>query len=322
MSSLRTDNYVFTKEAFGDATKLLRPNGLIYVSFLCFNDWLWDRYSKALALATGTTPRGFFTDSGATSAGYLVAGPGLSSADAPPISWPGRERAVRIDNKTELATDDWPFLFLPSKQFSTVYCLPLLLILLFSGVVIGRHLLTGRRETSNWIMLVLGIGFMLLEVRGMADVSLVFGSTWIVNTAVISAVLIFALVGNYIASKITADRATVILFALLAALVASNLVNVPELASLGGSFARIAAVAIYLFPVTFSSTYFSLTFKQSPSPASALAFNIFGGLIGVCVEYVSMWTGLRALGWIAVGVYLTVLLLSRWPQAKGETVSA
>jgi hypothetical protein len=320
LSSLRSDNYVFTRESYQEATKLLEPNGLIYVSFVCLNDFLWNRHSKALAEATGAIPQGFSKkgEGAAAPVGYLIAGPALKSPTPPQLNWPQPLRPVDVNNPTDLAIDDWPFLFLPGRSFSTTYCLPIFLILAFSACVVGRHLVAGQRDSYNWLMLSLGVGFMLLEVRGMADLSLLFGSTWIVNTCVVSAVLLFALAGNWLASRMSVSRANTLFALLLASLAVGSAVKVSDLTALGVHLSKIVGVIIYLIPVVFSSTCFSLFFKHAKQPATALAFNIFGGLFGACLEYVSMLTGIRMLGLIASLVYLAAFLA--WRRAAPSLI--
>ncbi len=60
----------------------------------------------------------------------------------------------------------------------------------------------------------------------------------------------------------------------------------------------------------FAAIIFALLFKGSRSATTTLAFNLIGGLCGICLEYLSMWLGIRALGWIAVACYAAVLALN------------
>src|SRR6185437_729393 len=45
-------------------------------------------------------------------------------------------------------------------------------------------------------MLLLGAGFMLLETKAVVHAALLYGSTWIVNTMVFSAILVMILLAN------------------------------------------------------------------------------------------------------------------------------
>src|ERR1035441_660951 len=57
---------------------------------------------------------------------------------------------------------------------------------------------TGGRESAglDFTMLLLGAGFMLLETKAVVHMALIFGSTWIVNAVVFSAVLVMILLAN------------------------------------------------------------------------------------------------------------------------------
>jgi Spermine/spermidine synthase domain len=310
VSSLRTDNYVFTAESYKRAAQLLDKDGLIFVSFVCLNDWLWNRHTRALSEATNMVPQGYTAGNALVPVGRLVAGPGMTSQPPLKLNWPAPLRTIDIHNTTELATDDWPFLFLPKREFSTTYYLPIILILLLSGLVVGRQLAGGHRQIHNWLMLLLGAGFMLLEVRGMMDLSLIFGSTWMVNTAVISAVFVFALLGNWLAARLESKHAPLTLLLTIITLSVLNMVHIAGLTSFGEWQVRLLGIILYFLPVAFSATSFSLLYKNSNSPATALSFNIFGGLIGCCLEYLSMLVGVSSLGWIAVGIYACALGLS------------
>jgi hypothetical protein len=309
LSSLRTDNYIFTSDAYKEAAKLLGDDGVIYVSFICFQDWLWDRHAKALAAATGMTPLGYCANNGNVDVGVLIAGPGVRGKTASELHMNKPPRKVDLNSPVPIATDDWPFLFLPQMELSTTYVLPLLLILLLSACVVFKQLKAGAKEPLNWEMFLLGMGFMLLEVRAMADLSLLFGSTWIVNSVVISVVLFVILVGNWLAARLNNIRfVPVFLVALIVSLGLSTAIHVADLTAYGEVAGRVLGILFYVFPVAFAATVFALFFRGAQVSSQALAFNLFGGLVGVALEYLSMLFGIRALGWIGVTIYSVVLL--------------
>ena len=64
--------------------------------------------------------------------------------------------------------------------------------------VFGQALFSrGRFDTQ---MFLLGAAFLLLETRAVTQLSLLFGSTWIVNTSVFGGVLAMVLAANTVAS--------------------------------------------------------------------------------------------------------------------------
>jgi SAM-dependent methyltransferase len=307
LSSLRTDNYVFTVDSYREAMHLLKPDGIIYVSFISFADFLWNRHTNALAEASGMTPVASYEFNGLTGVGNMAAGPGLKLLPPDTIKLPGTMKPVDTKSGVLLATDDWPFLYLPNRELSGTYVLPILMVLAFSALFVMRQLKTGLREPSNWLMMLMGMGFMLVEVRAMSDLSLMFGSTWIVNSCVISVVLVMILIGNVIAMKIQPDL-RIVVGALLLTILASTLVKPDDLLSLGQNTGLLVACVLYLAPAAAAGVLFALLFKQVAKPSEALAFNIFGGLIGVSLEYLSMQFGVRFLGWLCLGIYLSTLL--------------
>jgi hypothetical protein len=322
LSSLRTDNYIFTVESYKEAVHLLNDHGIIWVDFISFKDWLWNRHTNALATASGSIPIASFTNLPYVKVGTMTVGPGLKDLDPSKIKLPGQSRPVNTNSGIPLATDDWPFLFLPSRALTATYTLPLLMVLAFSALFVARELKSGTNKLSNWLMLFLGMGFMLLEVRAMADLSLLFGSTWIVNAAVVSAAMLMILIGNLIASRLVHRHAAVCAGLLILSLIATTLLKPVDLLSLGTATAAIAGTLLYMSPASIAAILFALLFKKMPVPSEALAFNIFGGVVGIGLEYLSMVLGVRALGWIAISLYAVVLIMLIYDRTPTEETPA
>ena len=109
---------------------------------------------------------------------------------------------------TPLPSDDWPFLYLRERAIPFVYLFTLTVLLLFSFYWV-RRLLANARSTvpqssrdvakgMNVLMFLLGSGFMLMEVKSISDLSLLFGSTWLVNSVAIASILLMILLANAI----------------------------------------------------------------------------------------------------------------------------
>ena len=64
------------------------------------------------------------------------------------------------------------------------------------------------RGRFSWHFFLLGAGFMLLETKSIIQFALLWGSTWIVASLSIAAVLTMALVANFIVARMD-DRAAV-----------------------------------------------------------------------------------------------------------------
>src|SRR5438105_13222104 len=87
------------------------------------------------------------------------------------------------------ATDDWPFLYLQDRSFPSIYLLGLAMVAFYA--LLGMVTLAPRKTLRrfDWHMFFLGVAFMLLEVKSLTTFSLLFGSTWLVNSLVLFAIL-------------------------------------------------------------------------------------------------------------------------------------
>jgi hypothetical protein len=69
-------------------------------------------------------------------------------------------------------------------------------------------------------------------------------------------------------------------------------------------------------PVAFAGAVVSMLLARSRNASASLASNLLGALVGGCLEYLSMWVGLRSMAAVALMLYLAAcLLLLRASQA-------
>ncbi|MCA9804775.1 MAG: methyltransferase domain-containing protein [Cyanobacteria bacterium HKST-UBA02] len=306
MSSLRTDNYIFTREAIEEACSHLKDDGIITIAFIAEPDWLWQRQVNNLTSGSGRKALGWYKAS-RMQTGFIAAGPGLSE-DAR-FESPGWEpRPAKYAGAMTVCTDDWPFLFLRKPGIPPIYWVPIIAILLTGLLPVSTQFVRGARSVFNWQMFGLGAGFMLLETRAIADISLLCGSTWLVNSFIIGGVMLVIIAGTYLASRLTVRWIVPAGVALIMSLGVTTLVNCSEFSRFGILTGGLACTAVYLFPMIFSAIIFGLFFKTSKIASEALAFNLVGGILGVCLEYLGMWLGNRSLGWIAMFIYYAVIL--------------
>jgi hypothetical protein len=316
MSSLRMDNYVFTQEALEEASKLLTDRGAICLEFIWNKDWLWDKHVKALAQATGMPPFAYVVEGTGVNNGYegfktarLFAGPLLKGQTSVTFNDGVPLQKVTINPAIEVSTDDVPFLYMPKRELPLIYMLPVSLVILLSGILVVSQLKQGVLKIENWQMFFMGAAFMLLEVRSMASLSLLFGSTWVVNAVTIAGVMLLILLANQIALKLKLSAINWLMPVLFASIITGSFISAARLATLGSLTGQIAGAVIYLAPMGLAAIIFALLFRHSEDTPISLAFNLIGGLIGVYTEYLSMWLGVSALGWIVSAMYLLVVLL-------------
>ncbi|MBV9342036.1 MAG: hypothetical protein JO159_14260 [Acidobacteria bacterium] len=159
-------------------------------------------------------------------------------------------------------------------------------------------------------LFLLGAGFMLLEAKAVTELSLLFGSTWIVNAVVITAFLTMGLLANTAMMFWRGSRTLSysILFALLAAdlLVPYSLFNV-----LPAGLRTIVSGGFVALPVFFSGLIFSQAFRDVTGPGEGLGVNLMGAVIGGVLENTVMVGGTPVLGLLAIFLYAASLLCLR-----------
>jgi hypothetical protein len=213
------------------------------------------------------------------------------------------------------STDDWPFLYIRPATFPSGYVAVLAAIALLTVVscalVFGPTIFTTAR--MDLPMFFLGAAFLLIETRGVTDLSLLFGSTWIVNAAVFGGVLIVALAANAIVRRWRTSsvprNAAWLFIPLFAALAVSYLVRPATLLQMPMFAGGVVGALINAVPVGLAGILFSTLLARSPDPAASLGSNLIGAITGGVLEYLSTFLGLRILTLIAAALYGAVLLL-------------
>jgi SAM-dependent methyltransferase len=323
LSSVRLDNYVYTLESFQEARTLLTPNGTLVLAFSSGHTFVGDRLYASLARAFDAPPLAFFTAYDATGVVFVEgAAPGAASVkDFPEI---GAEFQSH-ESHTLLATDHWPFLYLQSRSVPVSILVVLILFLYIAFSVLQKNISIGSMANSQDLHLFfLGAGFLLLETKGVTELSLLFGSTWVVNAVVIAAFMCMALLANTLISfrPISRRVAYAILFALL---IADVFLPYSLLGGLPGAQKILAAGALVGLPVFFSGLVFSRSFREVRNPAHALGVNLLGAVVGGVLENSVMIGGTPILSALAIALYgvsaVFVLFPSEsfgWNRLRGQ----
>jgi uncharacterized membrane protein len=159
---------------------------------------------------------------------------------------------------------------------------------------------------------------MLLETKGVTELSLLFGSTWVVNAVVIAAFLLMGLLANSLVMLRPISRrfAYSALFLLLGA---GMFLPYSLLDALPGTERVIAAAVLVGLPVFFSGLVFSRSFRDVAHPAQGLGINLLGAVVGGALENLVMIGGTPILGVLAVALYgLSAALLGRSAVPEGR----
>ena len=311
MSSVRIDNYVYTVESFSEALKRLNPHGILAVTFYCYKEWQLERVYNALWKANAAKPVVVHSLGEASNNLVMFAGPGADRQTllAHPYVQAQNAEQMTGHGTVEPTTDDWPFLYLRERGFPLNYGYMLVFILGFSYIAVTRSAQVASSKFDG-VMFLLGVGFMLLETKVLAKIALLAGATWIVNTIVISAVLAMILMANTAVMRgwfskpqwAFAGLFISILLDWVFKLNSASLVTEPAL--------NVALTLILLaLPLFFASIIFAGSYGQVQEGSVALAYNLFGAMVGGVLEYGSMAWGINNLNLLALAAYAGVALL-------------
>jgi hypothetical protein len=218
--------------------------------------------------------------------------------------------AALLSQPVERPHDDWPYLYLKGRRVPAHYIVALgamlLVTALFVGVGAGRTLRGGLDGT----MFLMGAGFLLVETKSVTEMSLLFGSTWMVNLMVFTSILVMVLLANLAVQRTKPFNTTPLFAALLASLGIAYVIPVSDLLWLGTLGQWVLGGLLVALPVLFASLIFSTLLAQRIDPARALAYNLLGAIVGGALEYTSLAMGIKALYLLAGAVYGAALLAS------------
>src|SRR2546428_8314444 len=225
-----------------------------------------------------------------------------------------------------MATDDWPFLYLRDYSFPMLYILGLLMVAIYA---LGGTLLLAPRNTLrrfDWHMFFLGVAFMLLEVKSLTTFSLLFGSTWLVNSLVFFAILSSVLLAILVNRRFKFKRIR-LCYLLLFGMLLLNILLPPDALLLSNPLLRYLLASVLAFaPVFLANIIFTNAFRDSETADIAFASNLLGIMVGGGMESFSMLIGYRLLLIPVIGFYACALLLRfrshRTPGASGEAAAS
>ncbi|HEX6482552.1 MAG TPA: hypothetical protein VF043_27220, partial [Ktedonobacteraceae bacterium] len=161
----------------------------------------------------------------------------------------------------------------------------------------------------DWHMFFLGVAFMLLEVKSLTTFSLLFGSTWLVNSLVFFAILSSVLLAILVNKRLKIRRIGVFYLLLFGVLVL-NLLLPPEALLLSNPVVRYVLASVLAFaPVFLANIIFTNSFRDSETADIAFASNLLGIIVGGGMEYFSMLTGYNALLILVIVFYACAMIL-------------
>jgi hypothetical protein len=314
LSSVRLDNFVYTRECLRAARSRLTGDGGLLLYFMVGEAGYIDvRLGGLLTEVFGETPLVISGDFGLFNHAFM-AGPAFAAIDGEARRAGAPEALARVRARTELPSDDWPFLYLRERGITVFYATTAAALLLLSAGAVflasGDLRRSVRDGGADVEMFALGLGFLLLETASVTTMNLVWGATW--RT---SAVVFLCVLATVLAAALVVRRKDVPYGAAVVALAASVLATylLPAEAALrAGTLARLAVSLVLVgAPIFFGSICFSRAFAARPAPDRAFGWNILGAVAGGILEIASMATGLRALLLVALAAYLAAYWIYR-----------
>src|SRR5713101_1817984 len=320
-TSLRLESFLLTQDSLEAARTRLTSNGLVVLYNYYRENWLVGKLADMVGNAFHQQPL-VTTYGGWGRAAAIMAGPRLATIPkgefgtyheqpVPPGSTYLRilgQGYYPLTSATP-ATDDWPFLYLQDRSFPTIYILGLAMVALYA--LIGTVTFAPRKTLRrfDWHMFFLGTAFMLLEVKSLTTFSLLFGSTWLVNSPVFFAILCSVLLAILFNRRFKVKRIAPV-YLLLFAILVLNILLPPEALLLSNPVIRyILASALAFAPVFLANIIFTNSFRDSETADIAFASNLLGIIFGAGLEYFSMLIGYRLLLIPVIVFYALALLL-------------
>jgi spermidine synthase len=323
LSNIRLDNYVYTVESFAAARELLKDDGLMVVVFSAERQFILQRLEGMLTRAFGHAPF-YFQNLEIRALGPAGGGPTLlidrqdtvaqriRNGDARLASAVLERQQILEQTGIPLATDDWPYLYLERRTIPQLYLAVMGALVVVALLLVRPFIGHVRRLDPHFFLL--GAAFLLVEVQGISKMALLFGTTWLVNAIVLSAIMIMILLANAVAPRLNARRLAWAYAALFASLLLSYAWPAASLLALSGATKVVASGALLTLPVFFAGLIFVTTFAACPHPGAALGANLFGALLGGALESTSFVIGVGALALLALALYggsLAVILARR-----------
>jgi SAM-dependent methyltransferase len=305
-SSVRLDSFVYTVEGLREARRRLKPEGVISLSFAILTESLGRKIYVMLQQVFDGRPPICVEGGYDGSITFLESNDPHWTLPAGSLSETGfRETSAQYSNnalQVDPSTDDWPFFYMPRRVYPTSYLAMIVQVLVLSLFLIGNFV-DEKPSFSHLSFFFLGVGFMLIETKGITEMGLAFGNTWLVIGVVIAGILVMAWLGNCAVQWLNIQRPHGPYLFLWAALAVGWFI------ARGGGLpstplGRLETVIVLTCPLLFSGIVFSTLLAGKGAVSGKMAMNLLGAICGGLLEYNSMYFGFRSLYLVAMGCYL------------------
>jgi len=288
--NLRLESYLYTVDAFREVKSHLREDGFFHRN--AYPDrWFTDKLALMFYEAFDQNPYVLsFNDSNTI---LTLVGAPVDGLAKP---------AYVISTDVSAATDDWPFFYLRKPSIPKIYVDALLTIIL---VTIAFFVVAGPKSLYriNPHFFFLGAAFMLLETKSIVNFSLLYGSTWVVDSLVFFSILLMVLLAVYFVERHETGSMRM-WFALLFILLSANYLIPLSVFLSHDLLSRYVYASLFFFsPIFVANVIFSSSFKDAKESNIDYASNILGSMVGGLTEYLSLLFGYSNLIIIAALFY-------------------
>jgi hypothetical protein len=213
--------------------------------------------------------------------------------------------------KARLTTDDWPYFYQREAGLPTSVATISLLLIVVSLLAANGIGITVRSIRAEFFFL--GAGFLLLEAQIVSRMALLFGTTWVVNSIVISMLLFLIVMANIAAVRFPSIPVSLAYGAILVSCVASFVIPTDALFFRSFWLRALISTAVVSLPVFFAGIVFIRRFAAAGFGAEAIGSNLLGALAGGISESISLWLGLRSMLLLAA-----ILNAGAWLSSRRE----
>lgn len=306
MNSVRLESFLFTREAFATVKQHLSDHGV----FVMYNQYRWPWLVNKIATTLDQSfnkPPLIYTDGSTT---MLAVGQDVSGDTYSKTGFEG------------LPTDDWPFVYMQKPAIHWLYVGMIVLFLLVA--IIGVHFFgpPGTLGKPDFPFFFMGMAFLLLETKSLSFFSLLFGTTWLVNSLAFSGILLSVLMANILIQHTNIHSRAPLFICLLLCLFAAYVLPPSLFLKIDSTMLRFCAGVLIMFlPIFFANMIFSREFRDVSESTRAFGWNLLGAVAGGGLEYFSLVTGFRNLLWIVAFCYLCTALFCYRSDSSGKRVT-
>jgi hypothetical protein len=312
MSTLRLDNYVYTEEGIRSAWQRVSETGHLSLAMSCVSGkWFFERFYWTITKATGREPIAIYMPLHGWTVTFIVPGP-KASLDATTLAGYDLIRPAGKGENVLTLSDDWPFPYLRPAVVPWGYLVVLGFLLLVAILVVRPVFGLGRPGVEfDWTLFLMGAAFLLIETRGVTSLSLLFGSTWIVNSAVFGGILTMVLLATLVVREGQWSNPLPWFPVLFLAVLLLWWLPVEWLGTLPMLARGLIGGLLTGLPIGVAGVIVPMLLARSANPAAALGANLVGAVLGGCLEYFSMFGGLKSVALMALVLYLLAFLRAR-----------